>query len=893
VTFLFTDIEGSTRLWESAPDAMRVATARHDEIVRGAIEAHGGYVFATGGDGFAAAFWRAGDAVTAGVQAQAALAAEAWPDGAPIRVRMGLHTGEVVERRGDYFGIPVNQAARLMDLGHGGQVLCSAVTAGLLAPVWPVLDLGEHRLRDLSAPQRVFQIGEGRFPPLRSVDVVPSNLPTMITRLVGREAEIAELLSLVAGHRLVTVTGVGGIGKTSLALAAAAAAAPRFSDGCWFVELAPYRSGNEVPRAVATALGAAVTELGEVARYLASRELLVVLDNCEHLLDDSAALVGAVLTSAPGVRIVATSREPLGVAGETVQRVRSLGLPEPSADVDGAERAAAVQLFVERAAEATGGFVLDTASVDPVVEICRRLDGIPLALELAAARTRAMTPTDVASRLRERFRLLGGGTRGAQERHRTLLAAVSWSYDLLDDTERTVFCRLAVFPASFDLAAAEAVAAGDGTDVVDTVVRLVDRSLVQYEPDQGRYRLLETLRQYGADRLAETGDTDDTRQRHAQYFLDMVERFGPQLEDARYSNALAVLNAELDNLRAAAQWCVDGGRWGQLAAMVRRLRVFVCYSAPTDASWFGQATDHGECLDPQDFVDTLGEMAVVTATVGDFHDAVALAERSLSLAQTDGLEDSAGAWAAKGVVALFTARSHDGLRCCERALMTAEARHDEWTAIHSLAFLGMWFVEYGDPERSARCVQEALRRGELTGNPLMIEMSVLSAAGLHVWRLPGPDFAASMAVLSRYGTESRLGETEAMWFDVVWGATLAGLHQTDAVRHLARAVRLADRYGVGPAQDMALRLLAIAVAEAGYAAEAATLAGYSEAHFRAHRMGAPAYAWIQAALDDALAGLDRANNEAAEMASDRRQIMALVDHLDAAIDSPSQGPSDD
>src|SRR5579862_3133638 len=436
VTFLFTDIEGSTRLWEDSPSAMRDALERHDDIVQSAIAGHDGYLFSTGGDGFAAAFSRAGDAVAAGARAQAELGREPWPEQAQLRVRMAVHTGEVVERGGNYFGTPVNQAARLMAVAHGGQVLCSAVTAELVRAEVPLVDLGLHRLRDLSAPQRIFQVGTATFPSLETVDAVPTNLPIVRSELIGRSAEVAAVTKLLEQHRLVTLTGVGGVGKTRLAIGVAAAVAPQFVDGSWLVELAPLNDGAEVANAVAVALGAPVPEQSALVRYLSDRRLLLVLDNCEHLLGDVADLVDAVLEAGPDVHVLATSREPLGVEGEHIRLVPSLGVPPTDSDVDRAAEAAAVRLFVERGAAARDGFTLDAANVGAVVEICRHLDGLPLAIELAAARVRAMPPAEIARRLGERFRLLGGGSRRAHERHRTLFATVSWSHELLDDDER-------------------------------------------------------------------------------------------------------------------------------------------------------------------------------------------------------------------------------------------------------------------------------------------------------------------------------------------------------------------------------------------------------------------------------------------------------------------------
>ena len=630
VTFLFTDLETSTRLWEEHPEAMRGALARHDVILRNAVEQQSGRVVKTTGDGVHAAFGTAHDAVAAAVKAQAAISEEVWPLPDPLRVRVGLHTGEAEFRDGDYFGPALNRAARLMSVAHGGQIVVSLATGELVRDRLPagvtLVDLGEHRLRDMSRPERVFQVGEGAFPPLRSLDAVPTNLPTMRTELIGRSDEVAQLMELVERTRLVTLTGVGGVGKTRLALGLAAGLAAGFPDGCWLVELAPVAGGDEVIKVVAGAMRSPATDIDSLTAYLSERRVLIVLDNCEHVLDAAAELVDTLLTSAPDVHVVVTSREPLGLDGEQVRRVQSLDVPAADAPLDGARSASAVRLFAARAAAVADGFMIDEANVAAVIEICRHLDGIPLAIELAAARVRAMPPPEIATRLDERFRLLAGGSRRSQERHRTLLATVSWSHDLLSDDERAAFRRLAVFPASFDLAAAEAVVGGDVADVLEQVLHLVDRSLVVYEPDQGRYRLLETLRQYGADRLAEDGETQATRERHARHFLELVSRIAPELADARYPAAHARLVTELDNVRATADWCVEANWWTDLATMALELWLFVMQAAAVDgAGWLRRLIEHADDLDPETLATTLALLAYLSAVnLADYPGAFAL-----------------------------------------------------------------------------------------------------------------------------------------------------------------------------------------------------------------------------------------------------------------------------
>ncbi|MSO80016.1 MAG: adenylate/guanylate cyclase domain-containing protein, partial [Acidimicrobiia bacterium] len=374
VTFLFTDLEASTRLWEEHPEAMRGALARHDTILREAIEGHAGHVVKTTGDGFHAAFATAHDAVDAAVAAQIALGDEPWEETGALTVRVGVHTCEAEARDGDYYGSGVNRAARLMGVAHGGQVLVSAATSELVrGSSVDLADLGEHRLRDLGHPERIFQLIhpalERTFPPLLSVDAVPTNLPTMRTELIGRADDVEALAELVGRERLVTLTGVGGVGKTRLALGVAAAVAAEYPDGCWLVELAPVSGGDEVAKVVATAMRSPTTDLDSLADYLADRRVLIVLDNCEHVLDAAADLVDAVLESSADVHVLVTSREPLGLDGEQVRRVQSLALPGEHADASAAGSSAAVQLFAERAAAAADGFVIDDGNVAAVVEI--------------------------------------------------------------------------------------------------------------------------------------------------------------------------------------------------------------------------------------------------------------------------------------------------------------------------------------------------------------------------------------------------------------------------------------------------------------------------------------------------------------------------------------------
>jgi predicted ATPase/class 3 adenylate cyclase len=597
VTLLFTDVQGSTRLWEAEPELMAIALRRHDEILRSAIEAAGGYVFKTVGDAFCAAFRTASAAVSAALAAQRGLGEQSWATSRPILVRMGLHTGVCEERDSDYFGPVVNRAARLEAAAHGGQVLVSGATAELLAGGLPagagLRDLGSHRLKDLGRPEQVFQLEASflppDFPPLASLDnpELPNNLPTLLSAFVGREKELAEVRALIRTSRLVTLTGAGGSGKTRLALQAGAELIGRTADGVWLAELAPLTDGSQIPGVVAAALGmhdpSGPAAADIVIEALAGQESLIVLDNCEHLIDAAAKFCDQVIRQCPKVRFLATSREPLGIDGERVYRVPSLSLPGSDAEsVEDLAGSDAVQLFAERARAHQPDFVIDALSARDAATICRRLDGIPLALELAAARLSSMSLAQVAARLDQRFRLLTGGSRNAMPRQQTLQATVDWSFGLLTGQERETLTRLSVFADGFDLEAAEALCASadiDALDVLDLLGSLVDKSLVvaDHSPRAVRYRLLETIRQYSAQELLRmAGDADVLviRDRHARYYLDLAKCGGPATTGHEQGSWLRRFDAEWENLRAAfahfaAEQCAE-----EILALAVSLRRF-------------------------------------------------------------------------------------------------------------------------------------------------------------------------------------------------------------------------------------------------------------------------------------------------------------------------------
>jgi len=521
VTFLFTDIEGSTRLLHELGDAYADALAEHRRLLREAFNGHRGVEVDTQGDAFFVAFARATDALAAAAEAQRAL------EPGPIRVRIGVHTGEPALTDEGYVGMDVHRAARIAAAGHGGQVLVSQSTRELTSDDG-LRDLGEHRLKDLTSPERIFQLGEGDFPPLKSLN--QTNLPVQPTSLIGRERELGEVLALIRGHRLVTLSGPGGSGKTRLALQAAAELAEEFRDGVWFVSLAALRDPKAVLPTIALTLG--VSQSQTLEEHLEQKQSLLVLDNFEQLLE-AAPQVSEALRQAPAVKLLVTSRAPLHLTGE-----REYPVP-PLEDDD------AVALFVERVRAAKPAFEPD----EHVGEICRRLDNLPLAVELAAARTNVLVPSQLLERLEQSLPLLSGGARDAPERQRTLRATIDWSYELLTDEEKQLFRRLAVFAGSFDLDAAEEVGEGD----LDTLASLVDKSLLRQTAD-GRFFMLATIREYAAERYGEDAAAEAVRCRHAERTLRVAED-----AKSRHREGFDVLQAEHDDARAALDFLVDAG----------------------------------------------------------------------------------------------------------------------------------------------------------------------------------------------------------------------------------------------------------------------------------------------------------------------------------------------
>ncbi|MGH2740485.1 MAG: ATP-binding protein [Actinomycetota bacterium] len=576
VTFLFSDIEGSTRLLGQLGDRYKEILEAHQRLLRTAFEPCEGVEVRTEGDSFFVVFPRAPLAVAAAVAGQRALAHHSWPEDGVVRVRMGLHTGEGVLGGDDYVGIDVHRAARIGAAGHGGQILISETTRALCSENLPdgvtLKDLSEHVLKDLPQPEHLFQVDiQGlptQFPPVRSLEAKPGNLPAQLTTFVGREDDIEAVKGLLTLNRLVTLTGPGGTGKTRLSLRVADESQPSFEDGAYFVRLAPIRDPNLVIPTITTTLGlredSAQRSFDTLAAHLDGKSVLLVLDNLEQVIS-AAPDIGELLGATERVRIICTSREALRVAGEQEYPVPPLSLPDPAhlPPLEALTQYEAVALFIERANAVRPGFAVTNENAPAVAEITTRLDGLPLAIELAAARVKILTPEAILARLGDRLSLLAGGPRDLDARQQTLRDAIAWSFDLLDETEQRLFARLAVFMGGFSIEAAEAVCPRRelGVDVLDGIASLVNKSLLrQMELDhpEPRFVMLETIREYAAERLADAADAEEIRRRHAEFFLNLAEQAAPELTGANQASWLDTLEHEHNNFRSALEWAEGG-----------------------------------------------------------------------------------------------------------------------------------------------------------------------------------------------------------------------------------------------------------------------------------------------------------------------------------------------
>jgi len=789
VTFLFTDIEGSTRLWEQEPERMREALARHDALARCAVQAHGGEVVKMTGDGLHAAFADPLAAVRATLELQEALADAGNTAGLALSVRCGLHAGAHHRRDGDFFGSVVNRAARIMCAAHGGQMLLSHAVAERLNGRLPdgvmLRDMGLVRLRDLSQAERLYQLVHPRlrtdFPALRSLGEVPNNLPHALTSFIGRARELADLRQRVRDNRLVTLVGMGGIGKSRLSMHVAAEVLDEFSDGVWLVELAPITDGRRVPQAIASALGVK-EEPGQsvedaLIRYLRTRRVLLLLDNCEHLVAEAAALAKHMLSAAPELKILASSREPLHITGESTYSLPPLAVPGLLGTFDPSMLATydAARLFVERARLAVPEFEITEENAGAVGAICHRLDGIPLALELAAARVRALPPLQIAARLDDRFRLLSSSDRTMLPRQRTLRATIDWSYDLLPEGERRLFRMLAVFSGGWTLEEAEEVCAcEDDTDpVIDRLAHLVEKSLVFTEDGASRYRMLETVRQYALQRLLEAGELDSARDRHLQCFVRLAEQAKPQLAGSLQREWLARLDADRENLLWAHEWA--GSSRDQAQAGLRLLISIKLY-------WFSRGFTE------------LGHRLVVEA----------LAREG---AQEPNLLRSQGLFIA-GQFRYFSGRNLEARECLEESLAIARRLGDSALVADVLQPLGMAAIGHGDLAAARAWLEEAVALLSSSGDKRALAGAVNGLAMLH--RVEGNAAQAEplFEQVVRLSNESGIPYAEAIGL-LNLAMVLVDDGRPDTARpKLARALRIASQIASSPTAQSVLEVCA-------------------------------------------------------------------------------------
>jgi predicted ATPase len=820
VTFLFTDVEGSTRRWEADADSMRAALVAHDEVLRNAIAAHGGFLFKHTGDGVCAAFASPHSAVDAAVAAQRAL---------ELPVRMGIATGEAELRDGDYFGAVLNRAARVMAAGHGGQILLAESTAVLLSGV-DLLDMGPRRLRDVPTPVGMFQLrAEGLgtdFPPLRALDATPGNLRPATTSLIGRETLVREIAAAVKSRQLVTLTGVGGVGKTRLALEVAARLADEYPDGVWVFELAAVTDPAAVPDAVAAVLGITPqpgkSVSDSVAAALEGRVRLLVFDNCEHVRDAAADLVEAILAASTTVRILATGREGLGVADEQLWLV-------PSLDLGAGIESAAVDLFVQRARSVASGFSMSTtAEAEAVVEICRRLDGIPLAIELAAPRLLSMTVAELRDRLDDRFRLLVGSRRGL-ERHQTLRHAVAWSYDHLDDAEKSLLARCSVFAGGFDLPAACAVAdCGDDLATLDLLDALVRKSLVVADrtSERTRYSMLETIRQFAEEQLVASAAAIEARAAHARYFAGREADIMALWDSPRQREAYDWFTVELANLRTALRWAAQNDDLDTAVAIAiyaTTLGLLVEQYEPV--AWAEELIEAAKAVEHR----RLAQLYVVAAqchVAGRVDDAVGYLDASHETTQRGGFDEVPyELQTSTGIVYTHAGQSNRWADLCRREI-AAEA--GPLTVTRACLVMALYFLGEGAEARAAS--EGLLAAADVTYNPMTTCFALLAHGLAYHDADPGAAYDALRRCLTVAG-ETGNRQMESAAAATMWIGAATETNPVHFLEYLTLAIHHYDDSGNIANLRNPLAVLACQLDRLGHHEQAATISGFAASAF--------------------------------------------------------------
>jgi predicted ATPase len=815
LTFLFTDIEGSTRRWEADADAMRTALETHNQVLREAVEANDGTVFNYTGDGMCAVFASPRSAVDAAVNAQRAL---------ELPVRMGIATGEAEVRGDDYFGTVLNRTARLMAAGHGGQILIDGATAALVSDV-DLIPLGQRRLRDIAKAVDVFQVQTPdlriEFPPLKTVDPTPGNLRPATTSLIGREADVAEVLAALKAHRLVTLTGVGGVGKTRLALEVAARAMNDYSDGVWVIELAPVGDPGAVPEVVAATMGIAqqpgLSMAESIARTLEGRSRLLVFDNCEHMLEAAADVIETIFVHSSTVAVLATSREGLRLSDEQLW-------PVPSLDVRAGADSAAATLFIDRAQAVSPGVSLTVPGEAAVaVEICHRLDGIPLAIELAASRMMSMTVSEVRDRLDDRFRLLVGSRRGL-ERHQTLRHAVQWSYDLLDDPEKDLMASCSVFAGGFDLAAACAVTASDdelGTlDLLDALVR---KSLLVADRTSGRTRfsMLETIRQFAEEQLVLGDGSDSVRSAHARHFAERQADALVLWDSPRQREAYDWFTTELANLRTAFRWAADHGDL-DTAAGIAVNATFLGYLVEQwePIAWAEDLIPHAQAAQ-HPLLAQLHVGASYCAAVGradDFVRHANAAEAAIAGGQFDDVYEGYECAVAAGYNTI--GRPDLAVKWCR-----ATIARNPGIPTHAQAVMVIALAVTGMTDEALEASKDMLAVADSTDNPSLAAASLLA----YGWVRRRTNPSAAYEALRKAWTiaeECSIRQQSSITAGLLSGLATSRGELTDAFDYIAHTIRYYHDSGTNELMRVTLGILVVLLDRLGHHGPAATIGGF-------------------------------------------------------------------
>jgi len=830
VTFLFTDIEGSTKLLKRLRDLYSTLLEEHREILRGAFAQWNGHEVDSRGEEFFVAFPRATDAVAAAVEAQRELEGHTWPEGVDVRVRIGLHTGEPWVAEEGYVGMDVHRAARIANVGHGGQVLLSETTAALVIDELPegvsLLDLGRHRLKDVRRMERIRQLVieelPNEFPPLKSLEVLPPstpvekqrhNLPAELTPFIGRKTELVEIGEMLRDPsiRLLTLVGVGGMGKTRLSLHAAAELVDEFPDGVWLVEFAKLRDPELVPQHAAAVLGVSAQEAEEgrdvgdvLTSYLRDKKLLILLDNCEHLIEACAGLAENLLRGCPEVQLFATSRENLGIPGEKSFVVPSMELPPETSRPQELEAYEATRFFVDRAVAALPMFQPTSDNSASIANICRRLDGVPLAIELAASRVKILSPDQISNLLQDRFRLLTGGSRTALERHQTLQATMDWSYNLLTEPEQSLLTRLSVFAGGWTLEDIEGLIQdnlGTRTDILDLLSNLVDKSLVIVEHKNGlaRYGLLETVRQFSAKLLTASGNADEFRRRHANFFIKLAEKADPKIRGGDQLEWLEILEDEHENLRAALRWSIASDRPNDAARLVGALGWFWFIRGYWEEAWRWLTMSSDILTDPEPDLraKALYRAGGIEVIRGNLAGPRELVQEAMDICT--GLGDEEGmAWCLNllGQATTFEKQDLDqGSANLTKSIELFHSLDDEWGVAWSTRYLGQIAEIEEDIDRSVALHEEALQRFEELGDVYNAAHSLFILG--ETYRNHGDFHEAKKVFLESY-SKSELVDAPVWAAHALMGLGMTALeieHYHEADENLRDALEILQRIG--------------------------------------------------------------------------------------------------